>query len=595
LGFVAGDSGPRFAVSAGMRVVPRQESSAVNSRIERRRTWGAAATEYIVVAVLIGISAVAIWSRLGPSAKCRMQVALQKLDSNSSDEPVSCDDTNGDSAANSAPAPAPFTAPSVGDGTSSGGGASDNAANPATPAAGDSESCPGGVCTVPGNCFVAGTQVMTEEGALPIERVTVGMRVLSRDQEGDAIAWKPVVHAFSHQTSELVELTIGQRDAPETIAVTPTHRVYAKGRGWVSVDALTPGSDELVDAEGHDVGVLAAVSLTADVTVYNFEVADFHTYYVGQHSFWAHNTCPHGNDYHCFGCGDSASGNLTRPPPTTYYAPPTYNPPAPNIVYATPSYHPPAANIVHAAPAYASPSYAPAPKPSGGGGNAGGNDYSAGGNGYVKDTSKLTDDEKKALKKYTIGSNYINKPLRNGEMLPKKDWQDVKNVDSALKKLPKTYGTFYRGVSANSRILHKKYITDDGYMSFSDDKKVATEFFDSPLKPMKKGDHPTLFIYDGKLPGIQEFAVEKYQWEKEFLMSRGAKLKVIDAYTTKDGVQILKLGKPDKSEKDKKEKKPIQIGYVKKGGIIKHKGKEWEIKKSGDYYINGKGELVYKG
>jgi hypothetical protein len=131
--------------------------------------------------------------------------------------------------------------------------------------------------------------------------------------------------------------------------------------------------------------------------------------------------------------------------------------------------------------------------------------------------------------------------------------------------------------------------------------KVATKFFDSPLEPMKPGDHPTLFIYDGKLPGIQQLAIEKYQWEKELLMGRGANLKVLDAYVNKDGVQILKLGKDGKSNKDddykggKKDKKPIQLGYVKKGAVVKHNGKQWDIKKSGDYYINGKGELVLKG
>ncbi|HEX4459514.1 MAG TPA: polymorphic toxin-type HINT domain-containing protein, partial [Polyangia bacterium] len=313
-----------------MPLVQRNSPSS-NTRSERRRTRAAAATEYIVVAILIGISGVAIWSRLGPSAKCRMQVALQKFDSASSGEtPISCDEPAGDGAGTGGAAPAPFTPPSAGGAGGSGASANsggsngdDNSAAAPAPSS-EGESCPGGICTAPGNCFVAGTLVETEAGALPIERVTVGMRVLSRDQEGDAIDWKPVVHAFAHQTNGLVELTIGRANAPETIEVTPTHRVFAKGRGWVGVDALTPGSDELVDADGHDVDVLAAVSIAADVTVYNFEVADYHTYYVGAHSFWAHNTCPHGNDYHCYTCGESPSGNLTGPPP-------------PQIVYVAPS------------------------------------------------------------------------------------------------------------------------------------------------------------------------------------------------------------------------------------------------------------------
>jgi hypothetical protein len=559
----------------------------VEKRIEPRRTRGVSATEYIVVAVLVGLSGVGIWSRLGPSAKCRMQAALQSF-GDSGGKAISCDDSGGggDGAGGAAATPSPFAPPTAGGKGGSGSGGSGQDSPPKV----DDESCPGGVCTVPGNCFVAGTPVLSQDGPVPIERVTVGMRVLSRDQNGDAIEWKPVVHTFAHQTDELVALTIGSAAAPETLEVTPTHLVYAKGRGWVGVDALTPGGDTLIDAQGRDLAVLSAVSFAAEVTVYNFEVEDFHTYYVGEHSLWAHNTCPHDKSYACYFCGESESGNLTGPPSYPAYPTTTY--------YAAPSYDPP--TIVYAAPGHTATTYVPPPKPAGGGGG-----YSGGGGGATGASSgsgkdgKLTSDEKAAVKQYTIGSNYVNKPLRNGEQLPKKDWQDVKNIDSALKKLPKTYGTFYRGISANTRILHKKNITDLGYMSFTDDKKVASSFFNSPLKPMKPGDKPTLLVYEGKLPGIQQFAIEKYQWEKEFLMGRGADLKVLDAYTDKNGVQIIKLGKDKSGKKDGKKKdskkdkpKEIQVGYVKKGMLVKHDGKEWKAPANGQYYINTKGQLV---
>ncbi len=255
-----------------------------------RRSRGIAAAEYIVVALIMCVACIGVWRRWGTHIKCRMDGAAHKLSfgSGSSDGADACSDDSGSGGA--------------------GGGAV--AANDAK----EPDACVGGACMMgSGNCFVAGTLVQTAEGLRPIETITAGMLVLARDQNGDALDWKPVARAFQHRAPALVTLDLGEAGDAETIEVTPTHLLFSKERGWLPAEQLTPGQDSLVDAGGHDVRVRGVASAPGDVTVYNFEVADYHTYFVGQHSFWAHNTCPHGNDYHCASCGDDEDGNLTGP------------------------------------------------------------------------------------------------------------------------------------------------------------------------------------------------------------------------------------------------------------------------------------------
>lgn len=281
----------------------------------RRGARGASGIEYFIVVVLIGIVGVAGWKLIGQEYRCKVLSATSLFALNGEKGGAdNCEDTGGGAQASNSPSP--------------GGGS--NTVGP-TPGV----TCVGTSCTAgDGNCFVAGTMVVTEDGPRPIESIVAGTQVLSRDAEGDAVDWKPVVRTFVHQTDRLVELTVGDPGSPEIIDVTPTHRVYTKGRGWVEVAELVPGSDVLVDSRGGDVIVRALASIAADTTVYNFQVADFHTYYVGQYSFWAHNACafhPYDPNPNCLYCGlrpyeGIPSGGNRNPPlgvPNPYFPPPT--------------------------------------------------------------------------------------------------------------------------------------------------------------------------------------------------------------------------------------------------------------------------------
>jgi intein/homing endonuclease len=78
----------------------------------------------------------------------------------------------------------------------------------------------------------------------------------------------------------------------EEIVTTPFHPFYVPQKGWTSAVDLRAG-DILVTVNGEYV-VLEKVQheiLETTVTVYNFEVEDFHTYYVGEEPVLVHNIC----------------------------------------------------------------------------------------------------------------------------------------------------------------------------------------------------------------------------------------------------------------------------------------------------------------
>ncbi|MCF2945589.1 polymorphic toxin-type HINT domain-containing protein, partial [Paenibacillus tarimensis] len=66
---------------------------------------------------------------------------------------------------------------------------------------------------------------------------------------------------------------------------------WVEGKGWVFADELQVG-DKLQKADGSNLTIdkVEFVKLGEPVTVYNFTVADFHTYYVTDIGIWVHNT-----------------------------------------------------------------------------------------------------------------------------------------------------------------------------------------------------------------------------------------------------------------------------------------------------------------
>lgn len=143
--------------------------------------------------------------------------------------------------------------------------------------------------SLPGhNCFVAGTLIQTEDGAVPIENVSIGTMVLAWDENTGKVAVKKVVETYVNETNELIHVFING----EEIVTTPSHPFYTPVKGWTNAVELRAG-DILVLVNGEYVVIekIQHEILEAPVTVHNFQVEDYHTYYVTEAGILVHNTC----------------------------------------------------------------------------------------------------------------------------------------------------------------------------------------------------------------------------------------------------------------------------------------------------------------
>lgn len=116
----------------------------------------------------------------------------------------------------------------------------------------------------------------------------VGDIVLAENPETGEIALKRVVRTFENESNELVHVFVNG----EELVTTPEHPFYVPKLGWTSAIKLRAG-DVLVLSNGEYVIVekVQHEILESPIKVYNFEVEDFHTYFVGESSVLVHNTC----------------------------------------------------------------------------------------------------------------------------------------------------------------------------------------------------------------------------------------------------------------------------------------------------------------
>lgn len=157
-------------------------------------------------------------------------------------------------------------------------------------------------------CFKEGTLVDTENGLKPIEEIAVGDKVLAYDEQTGEQAYKPVLQLFQNTTKEWQYVYIEGETEP--IISTPGHKYYLPENNvrredtralehvsyvdlsekWVSACDLKPGDKVLLsDGKYGIVEKTVCIQLSVPETTYNLEVADFHTYYVGNTSVLVHN------------------------------------------------------------------------------------------------------------------------------------------------------------------------------------------------------------------------------------------------------------------------------------------------------------------
>ncbi|MBQ8924136.1 MAG: glycohydrolase toxin TNT-related protein [Lachnospiraceae bacterium] len=139
-----------------------------------------------------------------------------------------------------------------------------------------------------GGCFIAGTKVKTPEGEKNIEDIKAGDEVYAYNPDTEETDVKKVLQTFVHESSEIAHVTIDG----ETIDATINHPFYVVGYGFIPAGELKAGDIILLlDGTTKEVESVSIEYLEQPVKVYNFEVEDWHTYYVSEQGVLVHNQC----------------------------------------------------------------------------------------------------------------------------------------------------------------------------------------------------------------------------------------------------------------------------------------------------------------
>ena len=150
-----------------------------------------------------------------------------------------------------------------------------------------------GRCSAPSNCFIAGTLVLTSLGKKKIEDIKVGDEVLAYDEETGEKSIKKVVNLLRNKTKKWIHLLFELEDGTtEKLVCTEGHPFYVEKLGWVkSCDLIENDSVLMYNNCTASLIRKEIEELEVEETTYNFEVEDYHTYYVGENSLLVHNKC----------------------------------------------------------------------------------------------------------------------------------------------------------------------------------------------------------------------------------------------------------------------------------------------------------------
>jgi len=152
--------------------------------------------------------------------------------------------------------------------------------------------------TKAGNCFVAGTEILTVDGVKNIEDIQVGDFVIADDPTTPGgIEGRRVLETFVRETDTLYDLYVDG----EVISTTGEHPFWVPDKGWVEAKDLVIGS-LLQTEDGRIIDVDGVEKREGKFEVYNFKVEDFHTYFVSDLGILVHNA----------DCSDKAWSYLKR-------------------------------------------------------------------------------------------------------------------------------------------------------------------------------------------------------------------------------------------------------------------------------------------
>jgi hypothetical protein len=141
-------------------------------------------------------------------------------------------------------------------------------------------------------CFVCGTNVLTPNGKVAIEEISIGDLVLSKLSENSGVITSFGIKAVHSGYSQQI-VTLRLMDTKdEMVQSTLNHPFLVHKKGWISAIELKPG-DLLVKDSGFvrvkDINILDFIT---PIKTYNLTVDGFETYFIsiGNHNILVHNT-----------------------------------------------------------------------------------------------------------------------------------------------------------------------------------------------------------------------------------------------------------------------------------------------------------------
>ena len=132
-------------------------------------------------------------------------------------------------------------------------------------------------------CFPAGTKINTAIGLKNIEDIKAGDRVWSYDKLTGETGLQEIVRTMVRESDHTVELYTEE----ETIETTAEHPFFT-GNGWKDAADLQIG-DRIKSRNEEDIEIKDVKFSYKPRKVYNFEVSNWHTYFVGALQWLVHN------------------------------------------------------------------------------------------------------------------------------------------------------------------------------------------------------------------------------------------------------------------------------------------------------------------
>ncbi|PNV71217.1 TIGR04388 family protein, partial [Leptospira inadai] len=182
------------------------------------------------------------------------------------------------------------------------------------------------------SCFTAGTLIRTKEGLKPIEKIEIGDLVLSLDPKTGEVSYKKVSRLFSKETPLIHRVTYTNGNVINT---TWNHPFFIRGKGFTEARHIQPEERSVTvtsirnsyrierssgiqigasfaslgsqssnsnsatwkDEIRGTVGIAKIEEIYEKTKVYNIEVEDNHTYFVGKDGVLVHNDASCGPGY----------------------------------------------------------------------------------------------------------------------------------------------------------------------------------------------------------------------------------------------------------------------------------------------------------